>query len=221
MTVPLLHAVACQGGKPAPLEIGTAAAERTERVHRYERTSGAFERTFTLPTTVDASTIKATYEHGVLTVTLPKVEKAKPREIAVPRSRECVVWCSRPPRTLGPVSFPGGSAQQVPERRCDLGIRYGPRSRVACRAQHLGSHVRPVGEHGNALPHEFADPPGTSAVGEVDDGEVTPGVVPRHLPTRRGDDRAQLRAEQQVGGKETNPLRHSAGPAHPRSLPAR
>jgi HSP20 family protein len=32
---------------------------------------------------VDASTIKATYEHGVLTVTLPKVEKAKPREIAV------------------------------------------------------------------------------------------------------------------------------------------
>lgn len=59
------------------------AAERTERVHRYERTYGAFERTFTLPTTVDASNIKATYEHGVLTVTLPKLEKAKPREIAV------------------------------------------------------------------------------------------------------------------------------------------
>jgi HSP20 family protein len=59
------------------------AAERTERAHRYERTYGAFERTFTLPTTVDASNIKASYEHGVLTVTLPKVEKAKPREIAV------------------------------------------------------------------------------------------------------------------------------------------
>jgi HSP20 family protein len=58
-------------------------AERTERVHRYERTYGAFERSFTLPTTVDASNIKATYENGVLTVTLPKVEKAKPREIAV------------------------------------------------------------------------------------------------------------------------------------------
>jgi HSP20 family protein len=59
------------------------AEERTERVHRYERTYGAFERSFTLPTTVDASNIKASYEHGVLTVTLPKVEKAKPRQIEV------------------------------------------------------------------------------------------------------------------------------------------
>ncbi len=59
------------------------AEERTERVHRYERTYGAFERTFTLPATVDANNIKAGYEHGVLTVTLPKVEQAKPRQIAV------------------------------------------------------------------------------------------------------------------------------------------
>ena len=57
--------------------------ERTERVHRYERTYGAFERSFTLPATVDANNIKASYEHGVLTVTLPKVEKAKPRQIPV------------------------------------------------------------------------------------------------------------------------------------------
>jgi len=59
------------------------AEERTERVHRYERVYGAFERTFTLPATVDAANIKATYENGVLTVTLPKVEKAKPRQIPV------------------------------------------------------------------------------------------------------------------------------------------
>jgi HSP20 family protein len=59
------------------------AEERTERVHRYERTYGTFERSFTLPATVDANAIKATYEHGVLTVTLPKVEKAKPRQIDV------------------------------------------------------------------------------------------------------------------------------------------
>jgi HSP20 family protein len=59
------------------------AEERTDRVHRYERTYGAFERSFTLPTTVDANAIKATYENGVLTVTLPKVEKAKPRQIEV------------------------------------------------------------------------------------------------------------------------------------------
>ena len=59
------------------------AEENTERVHRYERTYGAFERTFTLPATVDAEHIKASYDKGVLTVTLPKVEKAKPRQIQV------------------------------------------------------------------------------------------------------------------------------------------
>jgi len=59
------------------------AEERTERVHRYERSYGAFERTFTLPATVDAAHIKAGYENGVLTVTLPKVEQAKPRQIEV------------------------------------------------------------------------------------------------------------------------------------------
>ena len=60
-----------------------AAEEKTERVHRYERAYGVFERTFTLPSTVDASNIKATYDNGVLTVTLPKVERAKPRQIQV------------------------------------------------------------------------------------------------------------------------------------------
>lgn len=57
------------------------AEEKAEKIHRYERTYGAFERSFTLPTTVDPEHIKATYEVGVLTVLLPKVEKAKPREI--------------------------------------------------------------------------------------------------------------------------------------------
>lgn len=60
-----------------------ATEQRTERVHRDERVYGAFERSFTLPATVDANAIKATYEHGVLTVTLPKVEKARPRQIEV------------------------------------------------------------------------------------------------------------------------------------------
>ena len=59
------------------------AEEQTERVHRYERTYGSFERTFTLPPTVDAERIDATYDRGVLTVTLPKVEKAKARQIEV------------------------------------------------------------------------------------------------------------------------------------------
>jgi HSP20 family protein len=59
------------------------AEQKTEKVHRYERTYGTFERSFTLPATVDAEHIKATYNMGVLTLVLPKVEKAKPRQIKV------------------------------------------------------------------------------------------------------------------------------------------
>jgi HSP20 family protein len=59
------------------------AEEKTERVHRYERTYGAFERSFTLPASVESKDIKANYDNGVLTVTLPKSEKAKPRQIEV------------------------------------------------------------------------------------------------------------------------------------------
>lgn len=59
------------------------AEERTERVHRYERTYGAFERSFTLPASVDTQHINAAYDNGVLTITLPKAEQAKPRQIAV------------------------------------------------------------------------------------------------------------------------------------------
>ena len=59
------------------------AEEKTERVHRYERTYGAFERAFALPTTVDPEKIAANYANGVLTVTIPKAERARPREIPV------------------------------------------------------------------------------------------------------------------------------------------
>ena len=59
------------------------AEEQADRVHRYERSYGIFERSFMVPTTVDADHIQATYDVGVLTVRLPKVEKAKPRQITV------------------------------------------------------------------------------------------------------------------------------------------
>ena len=59
------------------------AEESSERVHRYERTYGAFERAFSLPASVDAERIAATYAHGILTVTIPKAERARPREIPV------------------------------------------------------------------------------------------------------------------------------------------
>ena len=59
------------------------AEEQAERVHRYERSYGAFERSFTLSTSIDPHKIKATYDLGVLTITLPKAETAKPHLIKV------------------------------------------------------------------------------------------------------------------------------------------
>lgn len=57
------------------------AEEKAERVHRYERSYGSFERTFSLPSTVDGDRIEADISEGVLTVMLPKAEKARPRQI--------------------------------------------------------------------------------------------------------------------------------------------
>jgi HSP20 family protein len=59
------------------------AEEKTERVHRYERSYGLFERSFALPNLVDADKVEAKYDNGILTVTLPKAERARPREISV------------------------------------------------------------------------------------------------------------------------------------------
>lgn len=56
-----------------------------ERVsyHRKERAEGSFNRTVTLPTEVDAERVDARYADGILTLTLPKAEEAKPRQITV------------------------------------------------------------------------------------------------------------------------------------------
>ena len=59
------------------------AEDRAGRVHRYERTYGAFERAFVLPSTVDGEKISADYRDGVLTILVPKTERARPREIPV------------------------------------------------------------------------------------------------------------------------------------------
>ena len=59
------------------------AEETGERVHRYERSYGAFERSFALPSLVDTDRIEAKYDAGILTITLPKTERARPREIPV------------------------------------------------------------------------------------------------------------------------------------------
>src|SRR3954466_9007407 len=51
--------------------------------HRIERSYGSFVRAFSLPDTVDGEKVKADYKSGVLTVTLPKKEMAKPKTINV------------------------------------------------------------------------------------------------------------------------------------------
>jgi HSP20 family protein len=54
-----------------------------DRFQRMERFHGSFSRSFTLPTTVDASQISASYKDGVLTVRLPQRAEAKPKQITI------------------------------------------------------------------------------------------------------------------------------------------
>lgn len=56
---------------------------KNKTFHRVERSYGRFRRTVTLPSEIDADTVKATYKDGILTITLPKPESAKPKEIEV------------------------------------------------------------------------------------------------------------------------------------------
>jgi len=51
--------------------------------HRKERAEGAFNRTLTLPAEFDAGKVSADYKAGILTITLPKADAAKPRQIVV------------------------------------------------------------------------------------------------------------------------------------------
>ena len=68
----------------------TLAGERREEKtfedaeeHRSERFLGKFQRSFTLPAAVDAAKVQASFKDGILTVTLPKAETAKPKQIEV------------------------------------------------------------------------------------------------------------------------------------------
>src|SRR5271165_2072229 len=57
--------------------------EKEENYRRVERQYGSFTRTFTLPTTVDSEKVSATYDKGVLKISLPKKAEAKPKQIKV------------------------------------------------------------------------------------------------------------------------------------------
>lgn len=60
-----------------------AVREENEERVRVERVFGSFFRSFTLPSTVNAESISAAHENGVLTITVPKAEESKPRRIEI------------------------------------------------------------------------------------------------------------------------------------------
>jgi HSP20 family protein len=65
---------------------GKREQEREDRSHRYyayERSYGSFSRSFTLPDGADADKLRASLEHGVLTLTVPKKPEVQPKKIAV------------------------------------------------------------------------------------------------------------------------------------------
>lgn len=58
-----------------------------ESYHRVERSYGSFTRSFTLPNVIDTEKIKAEFKDGVLRMTLPKKEEAKPKQISISVSK--------------------------------------------------------------------------------------------------------------------------------------
>jgi len=64
---------------------GERAIEKTDAMtwHRVERTYGNFSRSFTLPRSVDPEKITANYRDGVLEISVPKREEAKPKQIRI------------------------------------------------------------------------------------------------------------------------------------------
>ena len=57
--------------------------EKEENFHRIERSYGTFLRSFTLPQTIDTDNVAASYDDGVLTVTLSKKAEAKPKQVKI------------------------------------------------------------------------------------------------------------------------------------------
>jgi len=54
-----------------------------EQYHRIERGNGSFRRSFTMPVSIDAARVSAAYADGVLTITLPRREETRPRQIQI------------------------------------------------------------------------------------------------------------------------------------------
>ena len=80
LDVSVVHqTIAVSGTRQSPKEQGVS-------YHRKERAEGAFSRSVTLPESFDGARVDAKYVDGVLTLTLPKQETAKPRRVTVQTS---------------------------------------------------------------------------------------------------------------------------------------
>ena len=60
---------------------------KEENLHRVERSYGTFSRSFALPSSIDSDKVKAEYQNGVLTLTMPKSEEGKPKTIKIDVSK--------------------------------------------------------------------------------------------------------------------------------------
>ncbi len=67
---------------------------KEQNYHRVERSYGTFTRTFSLPNSIDSDKVAANYKDGVLTLTMPKKEEAKPKTIKIN--------VSKAPKTIPP-----------------------------------------------------------------------------------------------------------------------
>ena len=68
-------------------EFGDTIEREGDRYHYRERRSGSFERSVRLPNTVDTEKVDASFENGVLNLTLPKLPQAQPKQISVKASK--------------------------------------------------------------------------------------------------------------------------------------
>ncbi|MGA1864145.1 MAG: Hsp20/alpha crystallin family protein [bacterium] len=71
------NTLSISGKKPAPENI------EAKDYHRKERVTGTFIRAVALPVEVNPEKIQADYERGILSITLPKAESAKPKQISI------------------------------------------------------------------------------------------------------------------------------------------
>ena len=67
-------------GRRSPGAVGSRSGEQS---HYVERFYGSFTRSFTFPSNADGEHVKARFEHGALTITIPKLEATRPQVVAI------------------------------------------------------------------------------------------------------------------------------------------